>query len=138
MRELDDLRLVRVDARHVLQARREPDRAVRHRFPDQRLHPRQFRSRRQAISGAHDHLADGVVTDERGVVDGWRRVANARQRLGDVRGGCSAVPRDDRGHAHTDEVRRRRMIREVVRVSVDVDEAGRHHQIACVDRASAL
>ena len=29
------------------------------------------------------------------------------------------------------------MIREVVGVSVDVDEAGRHDQIACVDRCVA-
>ncbi len=78
------------------------------------------------------------MTDERGVVDGWGRVANARQRLGDVRSGRAAVPRDDRGHAHTDEVGRCRVIREVVRVSVDVDEARRHDQIACVDRARAV
>ena len=64
VRELDDLRLVRVGARHVLQTGREPDGAVRHRLPDERLHPRQSRrplGRRFAVPMTM--LADGVVTD---------------------------------------------------------------------------
>ena len=55
----------------------------------------------------------------------------------DVGRGAAAVAGDDRGHAHADEVGRRRMIREVVGVRVDVDEAGRHDQVASVDRFCA-
>ena len=79
----------------------------------------------------------GVVTDERGVIDGGGRVTYSRQRLRHVGRRASAVAGDDRGHAHVDEVRRGRVIREVVGMRVDVDEARRHDEIASVDASRA-
>ena len=123
--QLDDLRRMRVGARHVLEARRESHRAVGHRPPDERLHPVELGDRREAIGRAHDLAAHGVVADERGEVHRRAGLLDRRQRLADIECRRAAITGNDSRDAHADEVLGARVIDEVIGVGVDVDEARR-------------
>jgi hypothetical protein len=136
--ELDDLGRLGIRARHVLQARREPHRAVDHRLEDERLHAIELVQRRRSPRAAHHRRAHRVVADERRVIHRHARLADLRERLADVDRRPAAIARDNRRHAHPDEVRRRGMIRDIVRVRVHVDEAGRDDEAAGVDALRGL
>ncbi len=124
-RQLDDLARLRVGARHVLQAGRESHRPVRHRAPDERLHPVELGDRGVAVRRPHHFAAHRVVTDERREVHRRASLLDRRQRLADVERGRAAIARDDGRDAHADEVLGARLLDEVVGVGVDVDEAWR-------------
>ena len=60
------------------------------------------------------------------------------ERLADVERRAAAVAGDDRRHAHADEVLGERLLREIVRVRVHVDEAGRDDQPRGVDHLARV
>ena len=55
------------------------------------------------------------------------------ERLADVHRRAAAVAGDDRGHSHAQEILRPRLLRQIVRMGVDVDEPRRHDQAGGVD-----
>ncbi len=132
-REVDDFRNPCVGSGDVLQAGREPDGAVRHRPPDERLHPVQLRQRRNAIGGAHHRLADGVVADERREIYRGTRLTDLGEGFADIQRGRTAVASDDRRDSHPDEVLGSRMIGQIVGMCVHVDEAWRDDQACRID-----
>ena len=79
LRERDQLVGVGVLARRVVQAGREPPRALLHRLPHDRPHVLQLRGGGRTVVPAHAPDADGRVAQDVGHVDGDRPVVLAEQ-----------------------------------------------------------
>ena len=136
--KVDDLRHAGVGAGHVLKTGREPDGAVGHRLPDERLHAGHLGDLGRAVLGSHDGAAHGVVADERREIDGGGAFPQRRQRRPDVQRGSAAIAGDDRGHAHPREVGGGGPIDQAVGMGMDVDEAGGDSQAGRVDDLGGL
>ena len=85
------------------------------------------------VLGPHRRPPDRVVADERGEVDRCAGLLDLCQRLADVERRATAVARHDGRDAHADEVLGARLLGQVVRVGVDVDEARGDDQAGGVD-----
>ena len=131
--ERHDLVGGRVGAGHVLQAGGEPHGAVAHGGGHQRLHLCQFVGRRGPARRAHHRGPHRVVADERREVDGGATGADLRERRADVHRRAAAVAGDDGRDPHADEVCGRGVFRQLVGMSVHVDEPGRHDVAGGVD-----
>src|SRR5690606_8125353 len=134
-------------AGRVLEAGGEAPCAFLHALAHERTHALDFlRGRGPAEVLAHDLAAHGAVADEQDGVGPDAAPLDALALLADRPGRAAVLVDDDRRDALRDEVRRRAAARvrvaqpaalaaAVVRVRVNVDEAGRDDLAARVDRA---
>ena len=136
LRELDDLLARRVDARVVLEAGGEAERARFHAVLHAQAHLLEFLRGRVApvVVLAHRVHAQVPVPDEGRDVDRDRRLLDPVEQLAHRVGHRAILPRDDGRDALAHDRRRVGHVEQAFFVvAVHVDEAGREHEAPGVD-----